>query len=108
MSIGYWGPIVPQKINGMCDILQLFKNLLNFAFTVSVPIAVAVLVYGGYRIIIGGGSPDGLKAGQEAVKAAVIGIVIVFGAWIFMNTVLNIVGLSLGGSSMAPWASACS
>ena len=90
----------------MCGLLQLFQNLLNFAFTITVPIAVIVLVYGGFRIMTAAGSPEGMKAGRDAVVTALIGVAIVFGAWIVINTILNIVGLSLGGlggASIMPW-----
>jgi hypothetical protein len=99
LGLGFWGPIVPQN-GGFCGLLQLFQNLLNFAFTISIPIATLVIAYGGFRIMTAAGSPTGLKAGRDAITAALIGVVIVFGAWIIINTLLNVVGAN---SSVAPW-----
>ncbi|MCL4405428.1 MAG: pilin [Patescibacteria group bacterium] len=101
LTIGFWGPLVPQDTNSWCGLLQLFQNVLNFALTISVPIATIVIVYGGFVIMTGGGEPDKLKTGRDAIIAALVGVIIVFGAWLIINTVLNIVGANV---SVAPWS----
>ena len=96
--------LVPSDTGTFCGLLQLFKNLLSFALEIAVPIAVIAIVYGGFKIMTAGGSPKGEEAGKAAIKSALIGVVIVFGAWIIINTLLNVVGLSLSGAnSVLPW-----
>ncbi len=75
-----------------CDLIGLFQNLVNFGFEIAVPLAIIGIVYGGFRIMTAGASPDGEEAGKEAMKTALIGIVIVFGAWILISTLLYIFG----------------
>jgi hypothetical protein len=98
LAIGFWGPIVPQSTGSFCDFLQLVQNIINFLTTISVPLAIGVIVYGGFRLMAAGGSEEGVKAGKSAIFAAVTGLVIVFGAWIIINTILQVVGAS-GASS---------
>jgi type IV secretory pathway VirB2 component (pilin) len=92
LAIGFWGPIVPKDTNSTCGLLQLVQNIINFLTTISVPLATVVIIYGGFRLLVAGGSEPNIKAGKDAILGAVIGLVIVFGAWILINTLLQIVG----------------
>lgn len=82
-----------------CGLLQLGQNLINFMLTMTPIIAVAVIVYGGFRIMTSGGSPEGLEAGYDMIKTAVIGLAIVFGAWLIVSTILHF----LGANNASTW-----
>lgn len=73
----------------ICHVFALLHNIIEFILTCLFPIiSVLMLVIGGMYILMVGVSPAQLQKGKEIVKGAVIGILVVFGAWVFINTVL--------------------
>lgn len=92
MNIAQAAGLVPSD-NSVSGLMTLFNNLVQFALLIVVPLAALVIVYGGFRIIISGGNPSGKEAGYDAIKTAVIGVAIVFGAWIIIKTLFAIFGI---------------
>lgn len=60
-----------------------------------VPIAATImLVWGGFTFLAVGADPDKIKEARRIVGAAVIGLVIIFVAWAFLNTFLTSIGVA--------------
>lgn len=77
----------PCKI---CHLFELVSIIVNFiTYNIAAPLATIMLIYGGVMLIISGGSEDRKKKGLNAIWAAVWGLVIVFGAWLIVNTIIN-------------------
>ena len=88
---------------------QQFTNLQNLTFSsvisyaVNIVLIVAaiilffILIGGGIAVIISGGKSDskGSQRGQQAVTGALIGLVIVFGAWAIMTLVNEFFGVNI-------------
>ena len=70
-----------------CDLLRLAQNVLKFAFVIAFLIVVGFIVYGGFRWIFSGGKEQNIKAGQQIITNAIIGLVIILAAWIIVNTI---------------------
>jgi len=51
-------------------------------------------------MIMSGGNPSNYQAGVKRIQATLIGIVIAFGAWFIVNTVLNILAVDETGQPM--------
>ena len=101
------GPIVPCGRTGtppcqFCHIFTLLNNLINLVLTCFAPIiAVLMLILGGLMFMISHFSeaemlPGGTKGGPKlfsqakgAITAVVIGLVIIFVAWVFLNTLFT-------------------
>ena len=84
---------------GQNEFGQLINNVFSFLITISIPLAVLVIIYGGVMLFISGGSEDRIKAGKNAILSAVIGLVIIFGSWFIYKAVFNaITGQSLFSS----------
>ena len=94
---GGGGPKTPCTF---CDGLIVIKNIINSLFTIAIPLAVLMIIYGGFRLMIAGGSEDNVKKGREIIKMAVIGLIIALTAWVIVNTVLHF----LTGNPNFPWA----
>lgn len=77
-----------------CTICHLFagvKNLVNFfTLQIAMPAAVVVLIYGGLMFVMSGGSPAKRDKGRAALQYAILGMAIVFGAWLIVDTVLRV------------------
>jgi len=72
---------------GACDLLVLVQNVLEFALKMAFLVIIGFIVYGGFRWIFSLGKEENLKAGQQIITNAIIGLVIILSAWIIVNTV---------------------
>lgn len=107
------GSIVPEegKSTGRYD----FNSLVTVAVNVSSwilgivgSLALLMFIYGGFLMLISGGggkSGDGknkVNEGKEAIKNAIIGLVIVFAAYLIIQFVLTALGVE--GTGKGFWA----
>lgn len=79
----------------LCDFLILGDKIVKFAlFRIAVPIAVLMVVIGGAMFLSAGGSPEKISSAKNLIKNVVFGMVIIFAAWIIVNTIFMLVGLA--------------
>ncbi|MDP2741293.1 MAG: pilin [bacterium] len=82
--------------NCQCQLYHFFILLNNiFLFLVkwtATPLAVLMLTIGGIMILISGGNPQLYSKGRELIKWAIIGLVLVFGAWVIIQFILTAMG----------------
>ena len=79
----------PADACTLCDLYSLTQNIINFLMWGIAPVlAVLVIAWGGFNILIAGGEPAKKQTGYNAIKAVIIGLLIVFGAWIVVNEFL--------------------
>jgi len=81
---------------GFCDGLLVVANVIDFATKMSLIIAAAMFAYGGIRLMVSAGSPDGASSAKTIIRGAVIGLIITLCAWLIVNTLLTF--LSPGGT----------
>lgn len=79
-----------------CDLLVLAQNVLKFAFEIAFLIIIGFIVYGGFRWIFSLGKEENIKAGQQIITNAIIGLVIILSAWIIVNTVFWLIAQAGG------------
>ena len=97
------GELIPCEGNacGICDIFKLISNVVNFAtFKLASPLAGIIIAYGGVTIVISGDNESKRAKGIDAIQSAVWGIIITFGAWVIVNSIIG--GLS-GNSLSSSW-----
>ena len=76
-----------------CHIFVLIERIIFFVFTCLVPIVASLmLIIGGSYLLIAGPSPQALHQARAILTAAVIGIVIIFIAWLFLSQLLTAMG----------------
>lgn len=98
---GYNGPMPPCAFSGSChdtnDIVQL---VVNFVANILLPFvggAVFIMfVYGGFTIILSFGNPEKVKKGWGILIAALVGMGIVFGAYLLLDFVFTSLNISAG------------
>lgn len=87
----------------LCDVFQLGTNILNFFllptsfnhYAAIVPLIGAFfLVFGGFSYIIAGGNPQGVTRATTILTTTVIGLIIVYASWLFVNTIFQALGVS--------------
>lgn len=99
-----------------CHIFVLGQNILNFLWWgLSIPIATLMLAYGGFLMMLPGGigevvtlgtggekSVKQINKGKKVLTNTLIGILIVFFAWLAIDTIIKVVaGQNLGSGATA-------
>lgn len=94
----YSGPIPECAFSGTCrntnDLVQVLIEQGKAIFGFIGMVALAAFVYGGFLMVFSFGASDKVQQGKDVMVAAVIGIIIVFTAYLLINFVLNALGVS--------------
>jgi type IV secretory pathway VirB2 component (pilin) len=96
-----------QTLENPCtikDFFTLIASVINVAIQCSFLVALLVLIYAGYEMIFAGinGDPKKYQSGKSKILNVVIGILIIFGSYALVNTVMT---FFLGDSTWAqPWS----
>lgn len=95
---GYNGAIPDCAFSGSCrdsnDLVQVFINQGKNIFGFIGMIALAAFIYGGFLMVFSFGSADKVKQGRDVMVAAVVGIIIVFSAYLIVAFILSALGVS--------------
>jgi len=79
----------------MSDFLITIHKVLDFAIYTLAPIFVVMMVViGGLYIFASAGNPGQVGKGKTIIKNALIGYLIVLGAWLILNIVLSLIGVA--------------
>lgn len=71
------------------DVLEFLIKIGKILFEAIGSVAFVMFIYGGFTMILSMGNSEKVKKGQEILVAAVIGIIIAFGAYLLIDFVLN-------------------
>ncbi len=79
----------------LCDFFVMIDNWIKgLLFLVVPPLAVLMIAIGGGMYIISQGNPEMLSRAKRLFTAVVIGLLIIYGAWLFVNTFLMAIGVA--------------
>ncbi|MBI3685500.1 hypothetical protein HY250_03795 [Candidatus Azambacteria bacterium] len=85
----------------LCHIFVLAQNILHFLMWTAAPVLAALaFAVGGFKILISGANPGLRQDGFKIIKNTLWGLLIVFGAWIIVNELLQFFANSTFSS---PW-----
>jgi hypothetical protein len=78
-----------------CGLLDAFE-FIDYAFNllmrdVVIPIAVLMIIWGGYYILTAGGSAERVKKGRKILLAAIVGVTIALAAPLLVDLVYQII-----------------
>jgi len=77
-----------------CHLFVMINNIVQFIIFRLVPVvAVLMLVIGGTIFFFAGAKPDLLMHAKGIITSTIIGLVIVFSAWVIVNTILTKLGI---------------
>ena len=87
-------PIVPCTDNcKLEDFFTMFVNLYSFiVLEIAGPLAIIALVVGGIFMMVSAGNPSLMSTGKSILKAAIIGLILVFASWVIINFILTTIG----------------
>lgn len=79
--------------NGNCtlqDILQVLVNLSVFILAISGSVMLFIFVYGGFFWLTSQGKTERVEKGRQAMVGALVGLVIIFGAYAAINIIISV------------------
>lgn len=83
-----------------CDVFVLFDKVVRFVlFNLLLPVAVFMTVIAGVMFFTAAGDPGQISKATGILKSVVWGLIIIFGAWLLVNTFFLLIGIS----DKAPW-----
>lgn len=101
--------IVPDSCNGIggcqsiCDVAKLAQNVLNDGIYFAVVISAVLFAWGGWQYLTAGGQDFKIRKAKKMFLNIVIGLCIIVGAWLLVDTLLNV----LTGQSGLQWNRIC-
>ncbi|MCH7828755.1 hypothetical protein IH982_02780 [Patescibacteria group bacterium] len=92
----------------LCHLFQLVNNILNWVLFVIIPIIAPIfIVIGGIYLLIARGDPGMFSKGKSVLTATVIGLIIVYTAYVLLSTVLTSLGVANWTGLGSWWQIAC-
>ncbi len=87
-------PKDPSQMS-LCHIFLVMKNVINFLFfTLLLPTAICLAIYISIMYYFGGDDPGKILKAQKTFKSMLIGIFIMFSAWLFVNLFMQMIGVA--------------
>ena len=83
------------EATGVPDISGIFcvlVNTINYLLSIGGAVALIMLVVGGLQYMVSGGDEKAITAAKSTISHAVLGLLIIFGAILIINTVLTGIG----------------
>jgi len=73
----------------LCHLFVLFKRIVDFlTLYILFPLAVLMIVVGGVMFLIAAGDPEKIRTAKKILTSVVIGLVIIFLAWLIVDTII--------------------
>ena len=111
------GKIDSEEACEFCDIFKLINNIVIFflmpspsvnnGFAVVPLVATLLILVGGFYILIAAGRPNEQSKGKSIITAVVIGLLIVYIAWIVVSSILTFLGVAEWTGLLSWWDIKC-
>jgi hypothetical protein len=75
-----------------CDLAQLIftaRRIIQFALFALTPIVIGMILYTGFKYMTAGGDANLIADAKRMGKPIIIGLVLIFGAWLIVYTLLD-------------------
>ncbi|OGC50651.1 hypothetical protein A2716_03130 [candidate division WWE3 bacterium RIFCSPHIGHO2_01_FULL_40_23] len=87
---------VPPDVNNplpqFTTLAQIFGVIINVVLGVGIALTIIYLILGGIRYIMSQGDPKNTQVAREWLTNAVIGFIVVIGAFVIRTVVISILG----------------
>ncbi len=78
-----------------CHFFVMLDEMIDFVlFKIVPPIAILMLVIGGVMFFAAAGSPEKLGTAKKLITSVVIGLIIIFAAWIIIDLFFSLIGVA--------------
>ncbi len=85
---------VPSCPCELCDLFVMIDRVLDFLLFKIVPVLAALMIaIGGFMYIFALGKPETISQAKRLFTAVAIGLLIIYGAWVIINTFFVLIGV---------------
>jgi len=78
---------------GIKDFFTMLSKIYDFlVLYIATPFAILGLTIGGVLLLISAGNPGLAQKGKDALKFSIIGLILAFGSWLIIRTLLSSMG----------------
>lgn len=81
-------PIKGSLIN--IDLNKIPQFIIQLLFAIGIIVVIAYLIYGGIKWVMSGGDKAAVEAARNHIVAAIVGLVIIVGAFLIINIVFTL------------------
>lgn len=89
-----WRTYIPGGMHRAGGLAGLVQSIINAALLLAAVIAVAYLIIGGYKYVTSSGNAEAVEAAKSTIMNAIIGLVIIFAAYVIIDFVYGILNPS--------------
>ncbi len=90
-------PTGQRETEGECRSISIFVilllNVANYLFSIVGALALLFFIYGGFTLILSQGNSEQTSKGKDIIVAAIIGLVVVFSAYMLVRFLGEALGL---------------
>lgn len=84
-----------ERLCQFCHFFVMFDGIIDFVlFKIVPPLATLMIVFGGIMFFATAESPEKINEAKKLMSSAVLGLVIIYGAWLLISLFFSIIGLS--------------
>ena len=84
----------------LCHLFVMLKRAIDFLIAppggIVFIIATLMLVAGGVMFLVSSGEPDKIATAKKTMTNAILGLIIIFSAWLFINLFYSVMGYGWG------------
>lgn len=93
-----------EKACDLCFLFSMLKKIVDFVLLGLIPpIAVLIFLVGGFNIMANGGNVETVTKTKSVLLSTTIGLLIVFGGWVVVNTFLAAMGATAWEAKNGKW-----
>lgn len=90
-----------QNMCTLCDLIGGMNNIIQYLMRISIGVALLAMAVGGVMYIVSAGDGDLIKSAKGTMTNAAKGFVIIFTAFLIINTTINYIGSKKNASGVA-------
>lgn len=93
-----------ESSHGICqasDIFRQIARIVNFLISFIGIFVIVRIVISGFRMVLSQGNEEAIKGARSGITNAIIGLILVFAAYIFVNIIFQIAGVQ--NFALNPW-----
>ncbi|MCL4397867.1 pilin [Patescibacteria group bacterium] len=72
---------------------QVIVSVINWAFVFLGAVTLLMLLWGAIRFVTSGGDPKAVQGAQKTITYAIVGIIVVLGAYVIVSVITTALGL---------------
>lgn len=99
VSTDFKDPLASTFGGANASLANIFGLIMNVVLGVGVALTVIYLILGGIKYVTSQGDPKNTQQAREWLTNAVIGFIVVLGAFVIRTVVANLLGANLGDVS---------